>query len=92
MIILHQTEVLKFAIKVLAFVTCSDSQKLVVDQGRFGPAGCRCSTPAGLGVACSAPSAQSFSTTLTLPAFSSWVPMATPVGSYRSSVYPSVSL
>lgn len=35
-----------------------------------------------------APAARSLSSTLTLPAFSSWVPMATPVSPYHSSLYP----
>lgn len=40
----------------------------------------------------SAPAAHSFSSTLTLPGFSSWVPMATPVGPYHSSLSLSLSL
>lgn len=35
-----------------------------------------------------APATHSLSSTLTLPAFSSWVPMATPVSPYHSSLYP----
>lgn len=88
----HQSTSKFYSVPSLIFAPCSYSEKLSMEHEGFGPVGGYCSTLTGLRVACSAPSERSFSTTLTLPAFSSWVPMATPVGSYRSSVYPSVSL
>lgn len=48
---------------------------------------CLCSALNGLWVASLSPAAHSLSSTLTLPAFSSWVPMATPVSPYHSSIY-----